>query len=234
MKMTMPTDRIPIKEWNKDERPREKLMQSGPGALSDAELLAILLGSGCQEMTAVDVARHLLRRYDDDLQLLGRCSLQEMTRQKGIGPARAATVTAALELGRRRAQAVPAPNRNVTSSRDIYHLFQPILADLVHEEFWVVLLSRTHRIITHCRISQGGLSSTIADVRIILKHAVDRLASSIVLCHNHPSGNLMPSREDISLTAQVKSGAKLVDIVLLDHLIVASTGYYSFADHGMI
>ncbi|MBP5611558.1 MAG: DNA repair protein RadC [Bacteroidales bacterium] len=230
----MTTESISIKDWNKDERPREKMMQLGPGALSDAELLAILLGSGCQKMTAVDVARRLLRRYDDDLQQLGRCTLQEMTRLKGIGPARAASVAAALELGRRRMQAAPAPGRNVTSSRDIYNLFQPILADLVHEEFWVALLSRTHRIISHCRISQGGLSSTVADVRIILKRAVDRLASGIVLCHNHPSGNLMPSKEDIFLTAQVKSGAKMVDIVLLDHLIVAHTGYYSFADHGMI
>lgn len=230
----MPTERFTIKEWNENDRPREKMLRHGAAAMSDAELLAIVIGSGCQDLSAVDVAQRLLHNCHDDLQLLGQCSVEELQRQKGIGSAKAVTIAAVMELGRRRARTATDQHLTVSSSKDVSELFRPIIGDLVYEEFWIALLNRSHRIIGHYKISQGGLTSTTADVRLILKKAVDKLASGLILCHNHPSGNLHPSHEDIVLTSQLKQAAKLVDILLLDHIIVGSNGWFSFADEGMM
>ena len=224
----------PIHTWNEDDRPREKLQLKGKRSLSDAELIAILLGSGTRKESAVDLARRILDLADNNLLELGKLSLSQLQRISGVGPVKAITLTAALELGSRRQVSSSKSKKKVSNSQDIYEIFGPRIGDLNHEEFWLMCLNRNNAIIGTTRIGSGGISATVADIRIMLKYAIENYASSMILCHNHPSGNLNPSNADIKLTNAVKDAASLMDIALLDHIIVTDSSYYSFADDKMI
>lgn len=223
---------LKIKDWAKEDRPREKLVAKGPSALSDAELLAILISTGTKEKSAVDLGRELLKQADNNLDTLGKLELSDIRKVAGIGEAKAVTIAAALELGRRRKMATPPMRAQVRSSRDAADIFQPLLADLKHEEFWLLFLSRSNKEISRMKLSQGGISGTVIDVRIIMKKAVECLASGLILCHNHPSGNSSPSEADIQLTRKIRDAGKLMDVNLLDHIIICGNDYYSFADNG--
>lgn len=223
-----------IKSWAEEDRPREKLMQKGRAALSDAELIAILLGSGTTKLTAVDVGMLLLQAVDNDLNELARLSLKQLCRHPGVGPAKAIAVMAALELGRRRKESGAGRRVTIASSRDIYHLVRPQLQDLPHEEFWVVLLNRANVVMRQEKISSGGVAGTVADPKLIFKQALENLASSIILVHNHPSGNRQPSPADIALTKKLREAGGFLDLPVLDHLIYTDHGYYSFADEGLL
>jgi DNA repair protein RadC len=220
--------------WAVEERPREKVMANGVQYLSDSELLAILLGSGTKNITAVELARQILKEAGNSLQLLGRKGISELVRIKGVGPAKAITILAALELGRRRAGMQYSEKIPVKSSETVYKLFHPLMGDLEHEEFWLLMLNRANRILGRFKVSQGGLSGTVIDTRIILKKALDNLASSIIVCHNHPSGNKQPSDADVKITEKLKKAAEMLEIKLLDHVIIADKSYFSFADEGLI
>ncbi len=209
-------------------------MARGVRHLTDAELLAILLGSGTRNITAVELARLILRRAGDDLNQLGRHRVEDLLKIKGVGPAKAISVLAAMELGRRRAGLHQAEKIPVKSSETVFNLFHPLLGDLDHEEFWLLMLNRANRVLGRFKVSQGGLSGTVIDTRIILKKALDNLASSIIVCHNHPSGNKQPSDADIKITEKLKKAAEMVEIKLLDHVIIADKSYFSFADEGII
>jgi DNA repair protein RadC len=224
----------PIHTWNEDDRPREKLQLKGKRNLSDAELIAILLGSGTRKESAVDLARRILDLADNNLVELGKLSLSQLQRISGVGPVKAITLTAALELGSRRQVSSSKTKKKVSTSQDIYEIFGPRIGDLNHEEFWLMCLNRNNAIIGTTRIGSGGISATVADIRIMLKYAIENYASSMILCHNHPSGNLKPSNADIKLTSAVKEAASFMDIALLDHIIVTDSSYYSFADEKMI
>lgn len=224
----------PIHTWNEDDRPREKLQLKGKHSLSDAELIAILLGSGTRKESAVDLARRILELADNNLVELGKLSLSQLQRISGVGPVKAIILTAALELGSRRQVSVTKKKKQVSSSQEIYEIFGPQIGDLNHEEFWLMCLNRNNAIIGTTRIGSGGISATVADIRIMLKYAIENYASSMILCHNHPSGNLKPSNADIKLTTAVKEAASWMDIALIDHIIVTDSSYYSFADEKMI
>ncbi|MBN2681456.1 MAG: DNA repair protein RadC [Bacteroidales bacterium] len=223
-----------IKDWAPEDRPREKLLEKGISSLTDAELIAILLGSGTKDETAVEVAKRILKNSDNNLNELGKLGVNDLIKEKGLGPARAITIIAALELGRRRKVSESNEKMVIKSSRDAFEIFQPLIGDLSHEEFWVVFLNRANKVIDKKKISQGGITGTVTDIRLIMKDAVNILASGIILCHNHPSGNNKPSDADIKITKKVKEAAQLFDINLLDHLIVADKNYLSFADEGLI
>lgn len=224
-----------IKQWAEDDRPREKMLNKGVGALSNAELLAILIGSGTQTETAVDLAKRLLQRYSNDLFELGKLSPNELAKQvKGIGTAKAVAISAALELGKRRRLLLPKELESIKSSTSVAEEFYPIMSDLTHEEFWVLLLNKANKQIGKYKISSGGISSTIVDSRIILKYAIENLASNVVLVHNHPSGSLSPSRDDIELTKKIIMGCKALDMIVLDHIIIGQNKYYSFSDEGLL
>lgn len=226
--------RLSIKEWNEQDRPREKLMSRGASALTDAELLAVLIGSGTVEHSAVEIGRMLLDSVGGSLVALGRKSLLELQTFNGIGLARGVSIAAALELGRRRRAAdIPTPDY-IAGSADIVAIFQPLLSDLPHEEVWVILLSRSKRIIERFRVSQGGLEGSVIDPRIVIRRALDRNASGIVLVHNHPSGNAYPSEQDILNTNKVQLAASYFDMRLLDHVIIADTSPFSFAERGLL
>ena len=220
--------------WAVEERPREKVMANGVQYLSDSELLAILLGSGTKHITAVELARQILKEAGNSLQELGRKGIGELVRIKGVGPAKATSILAALELGRRRAGMQYSEKIPVKSSETVYRLFHPLMGDLEHEEFWLLMLNRANRILGRFKVSQGGLSGTVIDTRIILKKALDNLASSIIVCHNHPSGNKQPSDADVKITEKLKKAAEMLEIKLLDHVIIADKSYFSFADEGLI
>jgi len=223
-----------IKSWAEDDRPREKLLHKGRQSLSDAELMAILLGSGTRNLTAVDLAKEVLAAYDHQLHRLGRMGIEDLKKFNGIGEAKAVTIIAALELGRRRRMAERPEPKSITSSRDVYEWMGPMLSDLDHEEFYVILLSRSHKVKETICISKGGVSGTVVDQRFIFKPAIEKLASAVILCHNHPSGTLRPSEQDKKLTQKVTKSGKLLDIPVLDHLIFTDNGYFSFADEGML
>lgn len=224
-----------IKQWAEDDRPREKMLNKGVGALSNAELLAILIGSGTQTETAVDLAKRLLQKYSNDLFELGKLSPNELAKQvKGIGKAKSVAISAALELGKRRRLLLPKQLESIKSSTSVAEEFYPIMSDLTHEEFWVLLLNKANKQIGKYKISSGGISSTIVDSRIILKYAIENLASNVVLVHNHPSGSLSPSRDDIELTKKIIIGCKALDIIVLDHIIIGQNKYYSFSDEGLL
>ncbi len=225
---------LSIKSWAENDRPREKLMQHGKSVLSDAELIAILIGSGSRNESAVDLAKRILHSVNHNLGQLGKLNLKDLMQFKGMGEAKSITVMAALELGRRRKDSEELELDKITSSKDVYQLMFPILQDLPHEEFWVLLLNRNNKIIRKECISKGGVSATVVDVKILLKKALDALASGIILCHNHPSGNKKASEEDIRLTKKIKEGAQIMDISLLDHVIFAQHHYFSFADEGLL
>jgi DNA repair protein RadC len=223
-----------IKNWAKAERPREKLLNSGAENLSHSELLAILIHNGTKEKTAVDLAKEVLRLGKDNLVELGKLSVKELMKIKGIGEAKAITIAAALELGRRRQAATSLVKTSVSSSSDIAHFLQIKLKDYRHEVFAVLFLNRANKINHFAIVSEGGITGTVADPRIILKKALEEDAVNIILCHNHPSGSLKPSRADEALTQKIKEAAGLLDIRVLDHIIVSEEGYYSFADEGRI
>lgn len=223
-----------IKQWAAEDRPREKLLNKGTSVLSDAELIAILLGSGTARQSAVDLARQLLLNGNNSLDDLARMSISELKKTKGIGTVKAIVLAAAMELGRRRKESISVDKPKVTGSRDAFELLHADLMDLPNEEFWVLLLNRANRVVRKKRISEGGLSGTVADPRIIFKLALEELACSIIVAHNHPSGNLVASQSDIELTKRLKEAGKVMEIQLLDHLIIAGNKYFSFADEGMM
>ena len=221
-----------IKAWAEEDRPREKMLAKGKEALSDAELVAILLGSGNSEETAVDLARHVLKDVGDNLINLSKLSIKELMAYRGIGEAKAVTIAAALELGRRRRFAETASTRSIRNSRDAFEHFYLKMSDLTHEQCWIMMLNHANNIIKIEQIGVGGLSSTIADPKKIFKAAIENQASAVMLCHNHPSGNLEPSNNDRKLTQNIVNGAKYFDIKILDHIIIGINNYYSFADSG--
>lgn len=225
---------LTIKDWAEEDRPREKLLAKGIMSLSDAELIAIIIGSGNAEESAVELSKRILQSAVNNLNILGKFTVSDLQKFKGIGEAKAISIVAALELGRRRKKDDVAERMKIQSSNDVFEIFQPLLADIPHEEFWVLLLNRSNKIIDKFRVSQGGVSGTVIDVRLILKPAIEKLASSVILCHNHPSGNNKPSDNDVSITQKTKEAARFMDISVLDHIIVCEKNYYSFADEGII
>lgn len=227
--------KLSIKEWAAEDRPREKLLMKGVSALSDSELLAILIGSGNDKESAVELCKRILKANDNSLNKLGKMSVSDLVKNfKGIGPAKAITIIAALELGKRRKESELPQQKKVSSSRDAFLAGYPILSDLNHEEMWAMLLNRANNIIHTFQVSRGGLSQTVVDIRLILREALNHYASSIILAHNHPSGNCQPSSQDITITKKLVEAAKWMDIEVLDHLIISGDSYYSFADEGEI
>lgn len=225
---------LSIKQWAEDDRPREKLMFKGKAALSDAELIAILISSGNDEESAVGLSRRILEASHNNLLELSKLNVTELKKFRGIGEAKAISIIAALELGRRRQRSAAIEKPLIRSSAQAFDYIQASLADLAHEEFMVLYLSRSLKVISHDTISRGGVSGTVADIKIILKSAIEKLASYIIVAHNHPSGNTKPSQQDIAMTRQLKEACKLVDLHLNDHLIIGQNSYYSFADEGMM
>lgn len=223
-----------IKQWAKDDRPREKLLGKGPAALSNSELLAILIATGSGKKSALDLAQDALRLGKDNLNELGKVSISELMKIKGIGEAKAITIAAAMELGRRRQAMASLEKPVVSSSADVASFLQTSLRDYKHEVFAVIFLNRANKINDFKIVSEGGITGTVADPRIILRTALEKEAVSLILCHNHPSGSLKPSRADEELTQKIKEAAKYFDIKVLDHLIVSDDGYYSFADEGIL
>lgn len=223
-----------IKTWSEDERPREKVLLKGVASLSDAELLAILISSGTKEKSALDLARDILSQADNNLHELGRLGVMELQQTKGIGEARAITIAAALELGRRRQMGEALQRTAITQSRDAAEIAIPLMRDLAHEVFCIFYLNQSNKILRYEIISSGGLTGTVADIRVMLKNALLQNANKLIIAHNHPSGNLQPSHQDKELTKKLKEAAAYMDIQLLDHLIIAGTNYLSMADEGII
>lgn len=223
-----------ILSWAEEDRPREKLLLKGKAALTDAELVAILIGSGTRDLSAVDLSKIILQKANNNLNELAKVSIKDLMKIKGIGEAKAISIAAALELGRRRKESEVVRRPRISSSRDAYEQIQPYLLDLPHEEFWLLLLNRANEVIRPVQVSQGGVSGTVADPKIIFKLAIECLASAIILAHNHPSGNLKPSEADKDLTRRLTSAGKLLEIPILDHLIFTDAGYLSFADEGLM
>jgi len=222
---------IAIHAWAEDDQPREKLLQKGRQALSDAELIAILLGSGSRGESAVALAQRILRGVDNNLQELGKISVTDLQNHKGMGTAKSVTLIAALELGRRRQLSDLRERPRINSSQDSYKAIAPLINDLSHEEFWLLLLNRNNEIIGRERLSTGGFSSTVVDVKMVFKIAIDARAIAFIAVHNHPSGNLNPSQADEIITKKLLEASKILEIQLLDHLIISEQGYYSFRDH---
>ncbi|MET0944081.1 MAG: DNA repair protein RadC [Flavobacterium sp.] len=228
----METTHFPITNWSEDDRPREKLMIKGKSVLSDAELIAILIGSGSRNESAVDLSKRILASADN-LNVLGKMSISQLMNFKGIGEAKAITIIAALELGRRRRAEDVVELIKITSSKRVFEIMQPIIGELPHEEFWVLFLNNSNKVISKSQLSKGGISGTIVDVRIVFKLALENGATGLILCHNHPSGNLQPSDADRQITKKVKQAGDSLDVKVLDHLIITETKYYSFVDEGI-
>ncbi len=226
--------RLNIKEWAPEDRPREKMMRHGVSALTNAELLAILIGSGNAEESAVELMRKVMKQYHDNLNELGKCDIEQLCRFKGIGQAKAVSIMAALELGKRRRDEKVNEKTAIRCSKDIYQYFYRYMADLPIEECWVMMLNQAMKVIDSVKISAGGLSETSADVRCILREAILKRATAIALCHNHPSGSVKPSVGDEHLTERLEKSAQLMNIKLLDHVVLADGCYYSFADEGRL
>lgn len=226
--------KLKIKEWSLEDRPREKLMASGKQTLSNAELMAILIGSGNRDESAIELSQRILSSVENDLNELADLNLEDLSDFKGMGEAKSVSILAALELGKRRNQLQRKSKATVTTSQMAYELIADRLLDLPHEEFWIILLNRANRLIEVRNVSKGGVSGTVADAKLIFKAALAKLASSIILCHNHPSGKLKPSRADLQLTNKLVEGGKNLDIAVLDHLILGNNSYFSFADEGLI
>ena len=228
------TKNMTIKQWAEDDRPREKLLMKGRHALSDAELLAILLGSGTREETALDIAKRILSESGDNLGELARKGISDLVKTRGIGPARAVRISAALELGKRRNESEVLVKEKITCSRDAYEVLRSAMGDQPYEEFWILVLNKANRVIRKCCISEGGISGTVVDPKKIFKIALDHHGSSLILGHNHPSGNIQPSEADQKITRKIRDSGAMLDIAVLDHIIVCDGNYYSFADEGMI
>jgi DNA repair protein RadC len=225
---------IGIKQLAEDERPREKMRAHGASALSAAELLAILIGSGNKKASALQLGHDIFNHANQNLTELSRMSLAELTSIHGIGSTKAITLNAALELGRRKRDEEARKITKITCSKEAYHYFEPFMEDYRHEEFWILLLNRNNIVLGKKRVSIGGVAGTVVDPKIIFKLALDQLASSIILCHNHPSGNLLPSQQDIDITKKLREGARFLDITISDHIIIGQKGYYSFADNELM
>jgi DNA repair protein RadC len=225
---------LKIQDWAEEDRPREKLLLKGRSSLSDAEILAILIGSGTITLSAVDVAKLILNGVDNDLNKLSKLSVKELQKFKGIGEAKAITIISALELGRRKMDTGASKEDKINSANDVYQILRPHFIDLPHEEFWILLLNRANQVIKKTQISSGGVTGTVVDAKIIFKQALEHLACGIILAHNHPSGNLMASEQDKDLTQKIKAAGKLLDIQLLDHLIITNTGFMSFSEKNML
>ena len=233
--MTITNNKLSIKDWAEEDRPREKILLKGIAALSDAELLAILIGSGNTEESAVELSQRILFSANNNLNVLGKFSVKQLISGfKGICEAKAISIVAAMELGKRRKYSEIINREQITCSQDIFEYFYPILCDLQHEEFWILALNRSNKIIDKIRISQGGVSKTVVDSKLILRETLSRLASGIILCHNHPSGNVSPSPEDDFITKRIIECCRLFEINVFDHIIISDNNYYSFADEGKI
>lgn len=226
--------KLSIKQWAEEDRPREKLLLKGVSALSDSELLAILIGSGNDRQSAVELSKEILLEAGNDLNRLARMGVNDLVNNyRGIGHAKAVTIIAALELGRRR-KTTGEPRKKIVTSMDAYEQFLPLLGDLNHEETWALLTDRSNQVISTLQVSRGGIAGTVVDIRLILREALTRYATGLFLGHNHPSGNLTPSSQDVSITKKLKEAALYMDIVLLDHIIVGGDAYFSFADEGVL
>lgn len=232
--MNYNTNYQPIKLWAEDDRPREKLLIKGKQALSDAELIAILIGSGTKNESAVDLSKRILASVNNNLNALGKLSENDLMTFKGIGEAKAITIITALELGRRRRLEDAVIDTKIKDSNSVFELMQPLIGEASTEEFWVIYLNNSHKIIKKIRLSIGGITGTVVDVRVAFKNAVTFQATAIILCHNHPSGTLQPSEMDIQLTKKMKIAGETLDIKVLDHIIITEKAYFSFADEGMI
>lgn len=230
----METTNFPITHWSEDDKPREKMMLKGKSVLSDAELVAILIGSGSRNESAVALSKRILASVNNNLSSLGKQSLAQLMEFKGIGEAKAITIAAALELGRRRKEENPLELVKVTSSKVMYQEMYPIIGELAHEEFWVVYLNNANKIIFKAQLSKGGITGTVVDVRLVFKIALEQNAVAIVLAHNHPSGKLQASEADIQVTKRIKNAGLQLDISVLDHIIVTEHSYFSFADEGIL
>ena len=224
---------FPITNWSEDDKPREKLMLKGKSVLSDAELIAILIGSGSRNESAVDLSKRILSSADNNLNALGKVSLAQLIQFKGIGEAKAISIIAALELGRRRRAEEVVELKKVTSSKIIFEIMQPIIGELPHEEFWIIYLNNSNKVIAKSQLSKGGITGTLVDVRIVFKTALEMGATGLILCHNHPSGALNPSDADKQITKKLKLAGESLEIKVLDHLIVTETSYFSFVDEGI-
>lgn len=227
--------KLRITDWAEEDRPREKLLIKGVQALSDAELIAILIGSGNKHETAVELSQRILYSVKNNLNSLGKLSINELIKNfNGIGEAKAITIIAALELGRRRKNTEREKQTQITSGADIFNLFQPILGDLYHEESWILLLNSANKILKRLQVSKGGLNGTTIDIRMIMKESIENLATSIILVHNHPSGNLSPSCEDDDITTKLSVASSFVDIHMMDHVIISDQGYFSYKEQNRI
>ncbi len=225
---------IPIRDWAENDRPREKLLHKGKNVLSDAELIAILIGSGNKEMSAVDLSKFILSSVDDNLIGLSKLSINDLLKFKGIGEAKAISIIAALELGKRRRESEVIEKKKISCSRDVFEVMQSNLCDLQYEEFWILLLNRTNKIINKISVSEGGIAGTVVDPKKVFKIALDNNASSLILCHNHPSGSIEPSEADIKLTNKIKEAGQFIDIPVIDHIIMGDEKYFSFKDEGKL
>jgi len=229
------SQKITIKNWAEDDRPREKLMLKGKSALSDAELTAILIGSGNTEESAVELSKRILKSVNDNLIELSKLSINDLVKNfKGIGEAKAISIIAALELGKRRRSAEIIEKKKINSSNDAFELMHSMVSDCFYEEFWIIMLNKANKVIKYKSISEGGLTATVADPKKIFKLALENNATSLILCHNHPSGNLKPSEADIKITKQLKEAGLLLEISVIDHIIIGDDSYYSFADEGIL
>ena len=224
---------FPITNWSEDDRPREKLMLKGKSSLSDAELIAILIGSGSRNESAVGLSKRILASVDNNLNALGKLSITQLITFKGIGEAKAISIIAALELGRRRRAEDAVELTKITSSKMIFEIMQPIIGELPHEEFWIVYLNNSNKIISKSQLSKGGITGTLVDVRLVFKTALEMGATGLILCHNHPSGTLIPSDADKQITRKLKLAGESLEIKVLDHLIVTEVSYFSFVDEGI-
>ncbi|MCE2739990.1 MAG: DNA repair protein RadC [Sphingobacteriales bacterium] len=234
MEQSKNTPSFGIKQLAEDERPREKMYAHGASSLHIAELLAILIGSGNKQASALQLGYEVFNRANQNLSELSRMTLAELTTVHGIGTAKAIILNAALELGRRKREEEAKKITKILCSRDAYNYFEPFMEDYRHEEFWILLLNRNNMVLGKKRVSVGGVAGTVVDPKVIFKLALDQLASSIILCHNHPSGNLQPSQQDINITKKLREGARFLDIIISDHIIIGNKAYFSFADKGLI
>lgn len=232
--MQYKTPSFSIKNWSEEDRPREKLLQKGRIALTDAELIAILIGSGNQEESAVAVSQRILASVENNLHQLGKLSIKELMQFKGIGTVKAITITAALELGRRRRSEVALPLDKITSSSTVFELMQPLIGELPHEEFWIIYLNNSNKVLRTAQLSKGGITGTLVDVRLAFKNALQLGAVAVILAHNHPSGTLTPSQADKDLTKKLIRAGESLDIKVLDHLIITEKAYFSFADENLL
>lgn len=225
---------FPIRNWSEDDRPREKLMLRGKATLSDAELLAIIIGSGSRNESAVGLSQRILTSTNNNLNALGKLSLQQLMQFKGIGEAKAISIAATMELGRRRRAEDVVERVKINSSQSIFEIMQPILGELPHEEFWIIYLNNSNKILFKCQLSKGGITGSVVDVRIAFKIALEHQATGMILCHNHPSGTLIASEADKQITRKMKIAGENLDIKILDHVIITEQSYFSFADDGIL